>query len=92
MIETTDQVGEAVLKTLKRINQVLDKTEGPVPTILVECIECLAMGAKITIDYSLSIEIALTGLKICQRVKLDNLVNFVETFSTILIQRFTDKI
>ena len=47
MIESPDVAFEAVVKTLGKINQVLDASKGgaPVPLILIECIECLTMGA-----------------------------------------------
>lgn len=50
MVETTDPGSEAVFKTLKKLNQILDATTGQVPAILLECIECLSVGARITVD------------------------------------------
>ena len=80
--------------TLGKINQVLDRAEqtGAVPAILIEFIECLTMGAKISADINLSIQLAMTGLRICSKVILSNQLNSVETLITFLIQRFTDKI
>ena len=94
MIESPDVAFEAVVKTLGKINQVLDASKGgaPVPLILIECIECLTMGAQITTDQNLSIELALTGLKISNRFNIKNQLNVVETLSSIIISRFTDKI
>lgn len=64
---------EAVVKTVKKINQVIEGCEGDqVPAILIECIECLTLGAKITQDQNLAIELAVTSLKICQRVNIEN--------------------
>lgn len=65
MVETTDPGSEAVFKTLKKMNQILDATTGQVPAIFLECIECLSVGARITVDQNLSIELALTSLRIC---------------------------
>ena len=76
---------EAVVKTVGKINQVIDASERQLPAILIECIECLTMGAKITCDLNLSIELAVTSLKICGKVKLENNMNIVETLATLLL-------
>lgn len=40
----------------------------------------------------MSIELALTCLKICAKAQLDNQENVVETVMTLLLQRFTDRV
>ena len=81
----------AVVKTLLKINEVLDASEH-MPAILGECIECLTVGSKITPDLNLSIDLALTSMKVCSRVKLDNVSNLVNTLLTVLHNNFTEKI
>ena len=58
-IENTE-ISEAVVKTLVKINSVLDNyADNPsVPLILIECIEYLSMGAGLTTDLNLSAELA----------------------------------
>ena len=92
-IETTD-ISEAVVKTLAKMNQVLNahEKEASVPAILIECVECLFMGARLTTDLNLSGELAQTSLRICSRVKLSNNFNIVEHLTAILLRNFTEKI
>ena len=89
-IEATE-LTSAVVKTLGKISDVINGGHA-VPAFLAECIECLIVGAKITPDLNLSSELALTSMKICSLVKLDNTSNLVDSLLTVLINNFTEKI
>lgn len=89
-IEATE-LTQPVIKTLAKVNEILDSCDAP-PAILSEFVECLTVGAQITQDINLSIDLANTSLKICSQVKLANLSNVVETLLTTLVSNFTQKI
>lgn len=81
----------AVVKTLHKMNEVLDASES-MPAIFGECIECLTVGSRISTDPNLSIDLALTSMKICSRVKIDNVNNLVDSLLTVLLNNFTEKV